>query len=304
MSFTYPAVLFLLLIPALLLMWVWRRRARRIVLPFDHGVARRGRGLRVMIDLAESLPSLVLGVAIVILAGPVRTSAPKTKRVLTNIEFCVDVSGSMTARFGEGSRYDGSMEAIDDFLDYREGDAFGLTFFGNSVLHWVPLTSDTTAVRCAPPFMRPENLPRWFNGTEIGKALMACREVLESRSEGDRMIILVSDGYSSDLSNGRDEEIARKMRESGIVVYAIHIAQSELPDAVINVTALTGGAVFNPGDPGALKAVFRRIDEMQPTRLEKTSAESLDDFEPACWAGLSLLAVCLIAAFGVRYTPW
>ena len=39
----------------------------------------------------------------------------------------------------------------------------------------------------------------------IGKALLACKEILTSREEGDRMIILVSDGESFDLSGGNDE---------------------------------------------------------------------------------------------------
>ena len=118
---------------------------------------------------------------VLILAGPQKWDEPRSKRVLTNIEFCVDVSGSMTASFGEGTRYDASMRAINDFLDYRTGDAFGLTFFGNSVLHWVPLTTDVSAFRCAPPFMKPGRLPSWFGGTEIGKALLACRRILIER---------------------------------------------------------------------------------------------------------------------------
>jgi Ca-activated chloride channel family protein len=196
------------------------------------------------------------------------------------------------------------MEAIGDFLDYREGDAFGLTFFGNSVLHWVPLTSDPSAIRCAPPFMRPEIAPPWFGGTEIGKALLACRDVLTSREQGDRMIILISDGNSFDLGNGNDLEVVKKLREADVVVYAVHIADSRIPDPIVNITSLTGGEVFNPGDPEGLKRVFERIDEMQPTRLEKASAEMMDDFDPSCIVGLSLLGLAVLGLFGVRYTPW
>jgi Ca-activated chloride channel family protein len=113
------------------------------------------------------------------------TSAPKERRALTNIEFCVDVSGSMTAPFGEGSRYDGSLKALEQFLDARKGDAYGLTFFGNSVLHWVPLTSDGSAIRCSPPFMRPERQPYCFGATEIGKALAGV-QVRPARAAGGR----------------------------------------------------------------------------------------------------------------------
>ena len=131
---------------------------------------------------------------------------------------------SMTTPLGEGTRYDASMKAIDEFLKIRQGDAFGLTFFGNNVLHWVPLTSDPSALRCAPPFMKPENVPHWMAGTMIGKALLACKEILTSREEGDRMIILVSDGDSFDLSGGNDESVAQTLRKNNITVYSIHIS--------------------------------------------------------------------------------
>jgi Ca-activated chloride channel family protein len=304
MPFAHPAVLFLLVVPAALLIWVWRRQSNRVVLPFDHGRQGSGKALRVFVTVAESLAPLLLAAVIVVLAGPQRYGEPRTKRVLTNIEFCVDVSGSMTAPFGEGTRYDGSMQAINDFLDYRKGDAFGLTFFGNNVLHWVPLTTDVSAIRCSPPFMRPEGLPPWFGGTEIGKALLACKNVLAEREEGDRMIVLVSDGLSSDLMSGADMEIAKTLKAHNIVVYSIHISDSEIPDPIVNITSITGGEVFNPGDPEALKTVFRRIDQMQETRLEKTHAETLDHFPPFCIAGLGLAAASVLCLFGLRYTPW
>ena len=255
--------------------------------------------------MAESLPALVLAVVIVLLANPQQMSLPRAKRVLTNIEFAVDISGSMTATFGEGTRYDASMAAINDFIDYREGDAFGLTFFGNSVMHWVPLTTDSSAFKCAPPFMDPnKTYIQGFGGTEIGKALRACRDVLIRREEGDRMIVLVSDGFSSDLGGGNDVEIIQSMNENRIKVNAIHIAETSVPDPVVNITAMTGGEVYSPGDVEGLQAVFKHIDEMQQTRMEKTAAEVMDDFVPSCIVGLTMLGLCVSTLFGLRYTPW
>jgi Ca-activated chloride channel homolog len=304
MSFAYPFVLAFLAVPVLLVAWVWRRTSGRIALPLDHGGQSSGRGWAVALCLAESVPALILAVVIVLLAGPQQLSAPRTRRVLTNIEFCVDVSSSMISPLGDGSRYDGSMKAIDGFLDVRKGDAFGLTFFGNNVLHWVPLTSDPSAIRCAPPFMKPENVPNWMGGTMIGKALLACKEILTSREEGDRMIILVSDGESFDLSGGNDETIAQTLKRSNITVYAIHISDRSPPPTIVNITALTGGEVFAVDDPGALNVVFKRIDAMRETKLEKTASELLDNFVPVCIAGLSLLSLSGCALFGLRYTPW
>ncbi|WP_165229114.1 vWA domain-containing protein [Aquisphaera insulae] len=304
MSFAYPWVLGLLAIPVLLLGWTWRRTGGRIAMPFDHGGQASGRAWAVVLKLAESLPALVLGVAILILAGPQHLSAPRSRRVLTNIEFCVDVSGSMTSPLGEGTRYDASMKAIDEFLKIRQGDAFGLTFFGNNVLHWVPLTSDASAIRCAPPFMKPENAPPWMGGTMIGKALLACKEILAGREEGDRMIILVSDGDSFDLSGGNDESVAQTLKQAGITVYSIHISSGDPPSEIVTITGLTGGEVFPVDDPQALRAVFERIDSMKATRMEKTAPELLDDFGPFCMAGLTLLGATGLTLLGLRYTPW
>ena len=304
LPFSRPILLLLLIVPILLIAWIWRRESGRVAMPFDYSDYQKGRWWSLFINIAETMPALILAIAILILAGPQQLSEPKSRKALTNIEFCVDVSGSMTARFGEGNRYDASMAAIDDFLSLREGDAFGLTFFGNEVLKWVPLTNDVTAIRCAPPFMNPTNPnhPRWLGGTAIGKGLTFCRKELLQRDEGDRMIVLVSDGQSYDLGDGM--EVGKKLADDNIVVFAIHIGGGNIPDAIVNVTALTGGEAFEPGDPESMKEVFDRIDGMQQAKMEKVAAETLDYFFPWTVAGLSLSAFGLVSLFGLRYTPW
>lgn len=297
-------MLLLLALPLLHLCWVWQRRSRRTVLPFDH--AGRGSGwlLRAALGIGESLPALLLAVAVLLLALPQELAAPKQKRALTNIQFCVDISGSMTAKFGSGSRYDAAMAAINEFLDYRTGDSFGLTFFGNNYLHWVPLTSDPSAFRCAVPFMRPENAPPAFGGTEIGKAVLGCRDILTSRSEGDRMLILVTDGWSTDLGNGADIDIARRLKRDGIVLFAVNIQEQDANGEIVNLARVTGGEVFNPGDTRALKEVFARIDQMTKARLEQGTSELVDWFLPFAIAGLAVLALYSLVQLGLRYTPW
>lgn len=302
--FGRPWLLLLLVLPLLHLFWVWQRQARRTALPFDHVGRGAGRLVRGLLGVGESLPALLAAVAVLLLALPQELAAPKQKRALTNIQFCVDISGSMTAKFGAGNRYDAAMAAINEFLDYRTGDSFGLTFFGNNFLHWVPLTSDPSAFRCAVPFMRPENAPPAFGGTEIGRAVLGCREVLAERSEGDRLLILVTDGFSSDLDNGNDITIAKKLKRDGIVLFAVNIQEQEANGAIVNLARLTGGEVFNPGDTNALKQVFEHIDRMTKAKLEQGIAELVDWFLPFALAGLVLLAVYGLFQLGLRYTPW
>ena len=68
--------------------------------------------IRTVLQIGETLPGLGLAVAVMLLAGPQQLDAPKLKRALTNIQFCLDVSGSMTSQFGEGDRYDAAMKRV------------------------------------------------------------------------------------------------------------------------------------------------------------------------------------------------
>lgn len=306
-QFAYAPVLFALAVPLVLLVWVWANRwllpTRRIVLPLDRARSRGGWWVWTLISLAESVLPLLLAVAVCVIAGPQRNGPPQQKRSLTNIQFAVDVSGSMTAQFGEGTRYDASMKAIDLFLDYRKGDAFGLTFFGDAFVHWVPLTTDVSAIRCSPPFMRPEIVPPAFGGTAIAKALNGCKSELRRRDEGDKMIVLITDGFSYDLP-GNDAEIARDLNADGVSVFCIIVGGFEPQAEIVNICRLTGGEAFRADDPDALPAVFKKIDEMKQAKLTPTMVETVDYYEPFAIAGLAILATGTLSLFGLRYTPW
>ena len=304
MTFGLPSLLVALILPLWLLKRVWLAPLFSSRLPFDTTPQNTRSRWRWLIDSAESLPALLLACALLILAGPRSFEEPRSIRRVTNIEFCLDVSCSMAAPFGDGSRYDAAMGAINGFLGERDGDCFGLTIFGSKVLHWIPLTTDVSAFRCAPPFLRPERLPRWFNGTEIGRALLAAREVLAQRPDGDRMIILVSDGQSPDIMGELGERVARALSEQGIIVYAIHVADGAPPEDLVTITSGTGGELFAAGDQRGLEAVFARIDRMQKARLERVEGQAADDYGRFCMAGLAILALQLLGQFGLRYTPW
>jgi Ca-activated chloride channel family protein len=304
MTFAYPWLLALLVLPIGLAIYLRKRGGRRVPLPFDHQPLPRRRLLGFLLRCADLLPVLLLIVGILILAGPRRYEQPRDEREMTNIQFCLDVSGSMMADYGSGTRYDAAMEAVNSFISFRKGDAFGLTVFGSAILNWIPLTSDVSAFKCAPPFLRPDVLPPWFGGTMIGMALRAAEKVLISHDGGDRMIVLVTDGASFDLDNGQDVAIAQSLKANGIAVYAIHIAEGGPPDSVSVISSITGGEVFSAGDPAALQAVFARIDQMRKAPIKRVKPDPVDYFQPFSIAGLSLGALYLLTLFGLRHTPW
>ena len=314
MSFSDWRILMFLFIPASILAWIWLRDRlptlglgsnRRVAIPQDFGIAKSGRWSDFFIRCFLSSMPLMLALAIILLAGPRHLSVPKAERELTNIEFCLDLSGSMMGKFGSGSRYDAAMESINRFVEARPGDAFGLTVFGDQAQHWIPLTTDPSAFRCAVPFLNPRRLPPGYGGgTMIGLGLKKCQEVLVTREKGDRMIILVSDGASFDLGDGKEEVIGKSLRDDNIVVYSIHIGNGITPPEVSTITNIANGKSFNPQDIQSLQGVFQRIDKMEVAEMKQTYAEILDWFGPFSIAGVSFAGMALFSLMLFRYTPW
>jgi len=303
-TFLHPWVLLLLAVPVLL---AWTAISRRpgVVVPFDHGPEHgleppRHRVLQATLGVFDMVPLMLLATAIVVLAGPQTLQQPRRERSLTNIQICLDVSGSMIGR-----NYELAARAIEDFTRAREGDAFGLTLFGVEQIRWMPLTKDLQAIRDALPFADPRNQPSHMGGTMIGSALRFCRRnMLAETDSGDRMIVLVSDGFSADLGGGEAFEIGEELAADGIVVYHVHIAETGVPADVEDLVETTGGEAFAASDSSRLEAIFRHIDRMKPARFEPAGTVPLDEFGPFAIAGLVLLGLHGVGLCVARYTPW
>jgi len=304
MTFTHPWVLLLLVVPVALA-WTVVSRGAGLVMPLDHqseanAGGRRQRALGWLLGAFDAVPLLVLAGAILIIAGPQILKQPKRERLLTNIQICMDVSGSMSGR-----NYQIASQAIEDFTRAREGDAFGLTLFGVAQIRWLPLTKDLQVMRNAMPFANPDNQPRHMSGTAIAAALRFCKSNMEiEATEGDRLIVLVSDGFSSDLGNGEEYEVADELKAAGITLYHIHVDQSEIPSEVVELARGTGGDGFHASDAASLRTVFAHIDRMKPARYASVGTVPMDHFRPFAIAVLALLGLHGIGLMGVRYTPW
>jgi Ca-activated chloride channel homolog len=307
MSFHHPILLWLLGLPILWAFWQWVRRGHPVVLPFDYGHQREGRRLRVLVNGVQTLPALLLAIAVLILAGPRRPAPPEDERILNNIVICLDMSGSMSMRFGRSTRFDAAVDSAKRFCEYRQGDAFGLTVFGTEYLHWFPPTKELSAIRNALPFLQPVRQLPWFGGTLIGRALEGCKERLVRTKEGDRAIILITDGGSGDFGGGRDRQIAQQLAEAKIRVFTILIGANmgELGvDGIYTIAGLTGGKVFQTTDPSTLASVFREIDQMQKAKFKQVTSDWVDYYRPLALAGLVIAGFWGLSQLGLRYTPW
>jgi Ca-activated chloride channel homolog len=307
MMFAHSWALLLLAVPVVLLLWEWGWRQDRTPFPIDHALHRKRHALGFGLRVAAGLPALLLANGVLLLAGPQRMSDARDERELTNIEICLDVSGSMGWPISTGAnqvRYEVAMDAISRFTQARKGDACGLTIFGGETVRWTPLTRDLDAIRLATPFLDPKTQPAHMRSTRIGGALRACLATLTQQEEGDRMIVLISDGQSSDLGGGAAGEIGRELRDADISLFAIHIGDGEAPAQLSEVVGPTGGAVFAAHNRPALQQVFDEIDSMKLSKLKPSAPKPVDWYRPFALAGFLLLGLHLLAQFGLRYLPW
>ena len=297
-------LLLLWTIPLACALWDYVRRVSPIVMPFDHAHRYRGNWLKYFVNSANLIPALILVVAIWFLCGPKMTAPPKTKRETTNVMFALDASGSMMGGIGGGkTRYQAAIDAVCQFTSFRKGDSFGLTIFGTSFVHLIPVTQDLNAIEGITKFFNPRKFGAWFGGTQIGGVLRGCKEQLIQEEKGDRMIIIVSDGQSGDLGGGQDRVIGQELADENISVFLICV-KSNPPSQMHTIASMTNGGVFQADDPAMLEDVFKQIDEMQKVKLKHLKPSTIDYFKPFAITGLVLLSLQLLAMFGLRYNPW
>lgn len=301
MTFAYPVALMFLVVPVLIMAWLWQRRTWGVALPLDHhDVVRRpvvGGLLRVM----ELVPQLLLAVVIVILAGPQVQRIPDEERILSNIQICMDVSASMSV----DGRYQMAKKAMEEFIDSRKGDALGFTLFGTQQIRWTPLTKDIATIRRALPFADPNNQPPFMGGTMIGAALRFCRDnMVREATEGDRLLLLVSDGMSADVNDQNIGEFVDELKQANITLYHIHVGTDQAPATVMELATATGGESFIATDDNGVKRIFKHIDRMKPARFKASTAIPMDYYQPFVLIGLGLMAAYGVSACLLRYTPW
>lgn len=306
MSFAQPLWLWALALPLAMLAWELLRRGTRVALPLDHAGPMHRRWLHRLVVSANLLPALLLALGIVLAARPQRLAPPAQEREQSAIEFCLDVSGSMESELGAGmTAFDAATQAITDFTVKRAGDAFGLTIFGNQSLRWVPGTRDLAVIRQAVPWVRPRDLPGHFGGTEIARALRACLGTMgRITGGGDRLVVLVSDGQSSDLNHSTVPELSSEFAAAEVALFMIYIGDGQPQEELQAICAATGGAAFTANDPGGMARVFAHIDRMKPARLSNVAAARVDWIRPFALAGLGLLGALSLARFALRFTPW
>jgi Ca-activated chloride channel family protein len=231
------------------------------------------------------------------------------------IMLAIDCSGSMASQdMGGASRLEIVQIVGGRFIERRRGDQIGLILFGSRPYLQAPLTTDIATVR---QFLDEAVVGVAGPQTAIGDAIgLAIKELRERERTGgapmhQSVLILLTDG-GNDAGVMPPLEAARLAAQTGLRIFTIGVGAAEEQSLfgftsgntdldvglLQKIASITGGEFFRATNPQALQAVYRRINQLEPTAGNKQWLRPADEW--FSWPlGLALLlsvpAVLLMA---------
>ena len=217
----------------------------------------------------------------------------------------VDTSGSMsTADMQVGGsaadRFSVVQMIASDFIQRRQGDRVGLILFGSNAYMLTPLTFDLKTVSSQ---LRDAVIGLAGRETAIGDALGLAVKRLLDRPEGQRVVILLTDGVNNagELPPEKATElaVANKVRDA-VTIDSFFGQRTVNPSANLNAPMLTrmaestGGKFFRARDTAELAGIYQEISQLEPV-ADKT--ETLRPVDELFW--LPLLAAMLLSIAGL-----
>lgn len=219
--------LWLLPIPAILVMWSIVRR-RRVARRFAETDIARSATERLR-PLAATFKGIcvigALGLVMTALARPLGETIPTPiERSGRDVIFMLDVSRSMWAEDLAPNRLERAKLMIQDTLESLEGDRVALVAFAGTTVVAAPLTVDYGFVRMALDGMSPDSVSR--GGSLIGDAIRkTMAELIPEEDEGRfRDIILLTDGEDHDSFPA---EAALEAADRGVRIIVVGLGDHE-----------------------------------------------------------------------------
>jgi len=205
-----------------------------------------------------ALATLLLGVA---LAGPrwgVEQNVVKQQGV--DVVLALDASLSMLATDEKPSRLQAMKQDINRLRDLSPGDRFALLAFAGRSYILTPLTVDNSALDLFLQNLDPSIVGQ--GGSSLASALRQATNLLAlNKSQGDKAIILMSDGEGFDNPDEVLNE-ARRARQMGFTIIAVGFGTPEgstIPIVENRVVTQkrdeNGNIVVTRYDPALLKSI-------------------------------------------------
>ncbi|MBQ6910785.1 MAG: VWA domain-containing protein [Bacteroidales bacterium] len=327
MYFEYPYLLWLLAIPALLVVrYLWiefkDRRAHLRVSALDAWKA----GGRSVLEWVRHLPFILRTAALVLLIISIARprSSSQVEKVDTegiDIVFAMDVSTSMLARDFSPDRLSAAKDIAIEFIAQRPSDRMGIVVFAGESYTQCPLTTDRATLI---NLMKEVQTDLIEDGTAIGNGLATAVARMKDSDAKSRVVILLTDGVNNmgEIDPSMAAEIAKTY---GIRVYTIGVGANgtapypvqtpwgielqnipvEIDEALLKgIADGTGGRYFRATDNTKLAEIYGEIGQMEKTRTSVDSFPVYKDlFKNYALAALVCLLLELLVGALLRRLP-
>jgi Ca-activated chloride channel family protein len=205
------------------------------------------------------------------------------------------------------SRIDVAKEAARDFIRGRQSDRIGLVIFAGQALTQCPPTLDYNVLL---QFLDTVKVGQIEDGTAIGTAIVTAVNRLREGTGKSRVVILLTDGANN---AGTVDPItaARVAKAVGVKIYTIAAGAEENARFPVDtffgrqyvrqyspidektlgqIAQTTGGLFFRATSPEKLTEIYKRIGEMEKTKVETKSYVEYSELA----SGLVLPALVLL----------
>ena len=289
MYFEYPALLWLLVLPLLLIVhYVYMElKGRNPHLRVSNAIPWK-QEKNTVLNIVRHMPFVlrIAALSLIIIAIARPRSSTKLDKVQSegiDIMLTMDVSTSMLARDFTPDRISAAKDIAIEFISQRPSDRMGIVVFAGESYTQCPLTTDRATLINLMKEVRTNLLE---DGTAIGNGLATAVARLKDSDAKSRVVILLTDGVnnSGEIAPETAADIAKTY---GIRVYAIGVgANGEAPYPVMtpwgvdiqkvkveideqlltNIANETGGRYFRATDNTKLAEIYSEIGKMEKTR--------------------------------------
>ena len=328
MFFEYPKLLWLLAVPALLLLhYIYLELSRRHPhLRVSTAVPWTVRG-RSFMNILRHVPFLLRTFALVMIV--IAIARPRSSQEMERIDtegidiiLAMDVSTSMLARDLTPDRINASKDIAIEFIAQRPSDRMGIVVFAGESFTQCPLTTDRATLI---NLMKEVQTDIIEDGTAIGNGLATAVARMKDSDAKSRVVILLTDGVNNrgEISPQMAAEIAKTY---GVRVYTIGVGKEgsapypvmtpwgvevqnvkvEIDEALLaEIAESTGRRYFRATDNTKLAEIYSEINKMEKAR---TTVDSFPVYKElfgkyALMALLALFLELVLNWFVIRRLP-
>ena len=315
MYFEYPGLLWLLVIPALLVLhYIYLELSERHPHLRVSSAVPWMTGGRSFMNVLRHIPFLLRTFALVMIVVAIARprSSEEMERVDTegiDIILAMDVSTSMLARDLTPDRINASKDIAIEFISQRPSDRMGIVVFAGESFTQCPLTTDRATLI---NLMKDVQTDLIEDGTAIGNGLATAVARMKDSDAKSRVVILLTDGVNNrgEISPQMAAEIAKTY---GVRVYTIGVGKEGMApypvmtpwgveiqnvkveideELLAQIAESTGGKYFRATDNTKLSEIYSEINKMEKVR---TTVDTFPVYKELFgrYALLALLAILL-----------